>query len=76
MKVAQAGWRAECHSLSATDFQAEIDGYGLVNDSSRSPTCVGRRPRAAHDPQLHQQAQGARRRTEGRMGPDADGHRK
>ena len=31
MKVAQAGWRAECHSLSATDFQAEIDGYGLVN---------------------------------------------
>ena len=31
MKVAQAGWRAEVHSLSATDFQAEIDGYGLVN---------------------------------------------
>ena len=31
MKVAQAGWRAECHSLSATDFQAEIDGYELVN---------------------------------------------
>jgi hypothetical protein len=31
MKVAQAGWRAENHSLTATDFQAEIDGFGLVN---------------------------------------------
>ena len=32
MKVAQAGWRAEVHSLSATDFKAEIDGFLLVND--------------------------------------------
>jgi hypothetical protein len=31
MKVAQAGWRAENHSLSATDFKAEIDGFGLIN---------------------------------------------
>jgi hypothetical protein len=30
-KVAQAGWRAEVHSLSPTDFKAEIDGFGLVN---------------------------------------------
>jgi predicted amidohydrolase YtcJ len=30
-KVAQAGWRAEVHSLSGTDFKAEIDGFGLVN---------------------------------------------
>ncbi|GIF62064.1 amidohydrolase [Asanoa ishikariensis] len=30
-KVAQAGWRAEVHSLSATDFKAEIDGFALVN---------------------------------------------
>ncbi len=31
MKVGQAGWRAECHSLTAGDFKAEIDGYLLVN---------------------------------------------
>lgn len=31
MKVAQAGWRAEVHSLTPTDYQAEIDGYELVN---------------------------------------------
>lgn len=31
MKVAQAGWRAEVHSLSTTDFKAEIDGFGLVH---------------------------------------------
>jgi len=31
MKVAKAGWRAENHSLSATDFKAEIDGFGLIN---------------------------------------------
>jgi predicted amidohydrolase YtcJ len=31
MKVGQAGWRAESHSLTATDFKAEIDGYLLVN---------------------------------------------
>ncbi len=31
MKVAKAGWRAEVHSLTATDFKAEIDGYLLVN---------------------------------------------
>jgi predicted amidohydrolase YtcJ len=30
-KVAQAGWRAEVHSLSPTDFRAEIDGFGIVN---------------------------------------------
>ena len=30
-KVAQAGWRAEVHSLSATDFKAEIDGFALVD---------------------------------------------
>ena len=26
-RVARAGWRAEVHSLSATDFQQEIEGY-------------------------------------------------
>ncbi len=31
-KVAQAGWRAEVHSLSPTDFRAEIDGFGIVNE--------------------------------------------
>ncbi|MBO0869652.1 MAG: amidohydrolase family protein [Micromonosporaceae bacterium] len=31
-KVAQAGWRAEVHSLTPTDFKAEIDGYAMVND--------------------------------------------
>jgi predicted amidohydrolase YtcJ len=31
-RVAQAGWRAEVHSLTGTDFMAEIDGYGIVND--------------------------------------------
>jgi predicted amidohydrolase YtcJ len=31
LKVAQAGWRAEVHSLTGTDFKAEIDGYALVN---------------------------------------------
>ena len=47
---------------------------------TRQPTvpdrqpALGRRPRAVHHPGLHQQAQGAWRRTEGRMGPDADGH--
>jgi predicted amidohydrolase YtcJ len=30
-KVAQAGWRAEVHSLTGTDFKAEIDGFALVN---------------------------------------------
>ena len=30
-KVAQAGWRAEVHSLSPTDFRAEIDGFELVH---------------------------------------------
>src|SRR6266487_2213391 len=31
LKAAQAGWRAEVHSLSATDFQTEIQGYEAVN---------------------------------------------
>jgi predicted amidohydrolase YtcJ len=30
-KVAQAGWRAEVHSLTPTDFKAEIDGFALVD---------------------------------------------
>jgi len=30
-KVAQAGWRAEVHSLTGTDFKAEIDGFAMVN---------------------------------------------
>ncbi|GIF71441.1 amidohydrolase family protein [Asanoa siamensis] len=30
-KVAQARWRAEVHSLSTTDFKAEIDGFALIN---------------------------------------------
>jgi predicted amidohydrolase YtcJ len=29
--VAKAGWRAEVHSLTATDFQTEIAGYEAVN---------------------------------------------
>jgi predicted amidohydrolase YtcJ len=31
LAVAKAGWRAEVHSLSATDFQTEIAGYEAVN---------------------------------------------
>jgi predicted amidohydrolase YtcJ len=30
-KVAAAGWRAEVHSLTPTDFQTEIQGYETVN---------------------------------------------
>jgi predicted amidohydrolase YtcJ len=30
-RVARAGWRAEVHSLTATDFQTEIAGYETVN---------------------------------------------
>src|ERR1700722_15693581 len=30
--AAKAGWRAEVHSLSATDFQTEIQGYEAVNE--------------------------------------------
>jgi predicted amidohydrolase YtcJ len=30
-RVARAGWRAEVHSLSTTDFQTEIQGYETVN---------------------------------------------
>lgn len=30
-RVAQAGWRAEVHSLSATDFVAEIQAFETVN---------------------------------------------
>jgi predicted amidohydrolase YtcJ len=29
--VAEAGWRAECHSLSTTDFMSEISAYELAN---------------------------------------------
>ncbi len=31
VKVAQAGWRAEVHSLSTTDFQAEIQAFEAAN---------------------------------------------
>jgi predicted amidohydrolase YtcJ len=31
-KVAQARWRAEVHSLTATDFQAEIDGFVQIDN--------------------------------------------
>jgi predicted amidohydrolase YtcJ len=30
-RVARAGWRAEVHSLSRTDFQTEIQGFETVN---------------------------------------------
>jgi predicted amidohydrolase YtcJ len=30
-RVARAGWRAEVHSLSTTDFQTEIQGFETVN---------------------------------------------
>jgi predicted amidohydrolase YtcJ len=30
-RVARAGWRAEVHSLTGTDFQTEIAGYEAVN---------------------------------------------
>jgi predicted amidohydrolase YtcJ len=30
-RVAAAGWRAEVHSLTTTDFQTEIQGYEAVN---------------------------------------------
>ena len=30
-RVARAGWRAEVHSLSTTDFQTEIQGYETVD---------------------------------------------
>jgi hypothetical protein len=31
LRVAEAGWRAEVHSLSATDFQAEIQAFEAAN---------------------------------------------
>lgn len=31
VEVAKAGWRAEVHSLTKTDFQTEIQGYEAVN---------------------------------------------
>lgn len=31
LEAAQAGWRAEVHSLTRTDFQTEIQGYEAVN---------------------------------------------
>lgn len=31
-RVAEAGWRAEVHSLSTTDFQQEIQAFEMVND--------------------------------------------
>jgi predicted amidohydrolase YtcJ len=31
LKAARAGWRAEVHSLTSTDFQTEIQGYEAVN---------------------------------------------
>jgi len=33
-RVARAGWRAEVHSLSATDFQQEIQGYEAAHTES------------------------------------------
>ena len=33
-RVAAAGWRAEVHSLSTTDFQIEIEGFEAVNAST------------------------------------------
>ena len=30
-RIARAGWRAEVHSLSTTDFQTEIQGFETVN---------------------------------------------
>jgi len=33
-RVARAGWRAEVHSLSATDFQQEIQGYEAAHNES------------------------------------------
>jgi predicted amidohydrolase YtcJ len=30
-RIARAGWRAEVHSLSAMDFQSEIEGYETVH---------------------------------------------
>ena len=30
-RVARAGWRAEVHSLSATDYRTEIEGFEAVN---------------------------------------------
>jgi len=34
LRVAEAGWRAEVHSLSATDFQAEIQAFEAANAAS------------------------------------------
>ena len=31
IKIAQAGWRAEVHSLTATDFQSEIQAFEAAN---------------------------------------------
>ncbi|HEX6222705.1 MAG TPA: amidohydrolase family protein [Acidimicrobiia bacterium] len=31
--IAEAGWRAEVHSLSSTDFQTEIQAWEFVNDN-------------------------------------------
>jgi len=31
LKVAQAGWRAEVHSITRTDYQTEIQGFEAVN---------------------------------------------
>jgi predicted amidohydrolase YtcJ len=33
-RIARAGWRAEVHSLSATDFQQEIEAYEAANASA------------------------------------------
>lgn len=33
-RIARAGWRAEVHSLSATDFQQEIQGYEAAHAES------------------------------------------
>ena len=34
LATARAGWRAEVHSLTATDFQTEIAGYEAVNEQA------------------------------------------
>ena len=62
-RVARAGWRAEVHSLSATDFRTEIEGFETVN----AETPIGDlRWVVAHVPfitrGLRRPVQGARRR--------------
>ena len=53
-KVAAAGWRSEVHSLSATDFITEIQGFETVN--TEFPGIVGQqRWVVAHVPKINQE---------------------